>query len=150
MKTIRIIVLAAATLLFLSCTARKEIPVRIDAVRPPIPGTHIIETTVNRSEYGKSLRYQKALQRLRLVPILRSAQFSGEVPEYRLFDVQPLGPAHFLGLREADILIAANGYIIYDPEKFKTYLMLLQNEKTADIEIRRNGQHILYKYTFTD
>ena len=143
------ILIASVLLLFAaSCTAKAPVPVRIDAVRPPVQGTDSIPTKISRAEYIEVLKNQKSLQRLRLVPILTSAKFQNTIPEYRLFDVEQGGAAHFLGLRNADILVAANGYIIYDQEKFKTYLILLQNESRAEIEIRRDGRHILYKYIF--
>ncbi len=137
-------------LAFASCAPKNVVtPMRISSVRGMIPGTEVINKKVSRSEYKKSLAGVKAFDRLRLVQLMTRSQ-NDELPENRLFDIMPGTPAVLLGLQNADILIAANDYVIHSPLKFKQYLILLQNEKTAEIEIRRDEHPIIFKYEFVD
>lgn len=103
---------------------------------------------ISRAEYTKALQNQKALQRLRMVPLLRSAKFATGIPEYRLFDVEPGSAADVLGLKNSDVLIAVDDFILYDSQKFKSYLMLLQNEQSSNLEVQRESKPILFKYVF--
>lgn len=148
-KASRYLLLACCFLSVFSCTTKEpELPVKLSSVRPSLPGTKVVELEIPRDVYIEALSNQKALQRLRLVPLLRSAQFASPIPEYRLFDIEEGSAPAVLGLRNSDVLISANDFILYDAQKFKAYLMLLRNENNAEIEIRRGEEHLLFKYLF--
>ena len=137
-------------LAFSSCAPKAVVvPVRISSVRGMIPGTEVINKKISRADYKESLDNVKAFDRLRLVELMTRSQ-NEELPEHRLFDLMPGTPAVVLGLQNADILVAANDFVIHNPFKFKQYLILLQNEKTAEIEIRREEHPMIFKYEFVD
>jgi type II secretory pathway component PulC len=136
-------------LILTACSTAKDTRVlKLSSIRGESPGTAVVTRTISKELYAKSINNQTAMQRMRLVPILINSKAPGSLPEYRLFDILPDSAASVLGLKNADVLVAANDFVIYDPPKFKTYLALLKNEKEAFIEIRREGQPIIFKYQF--
>lgn len=144
----RFLFLALVGMLSSCATTKVVVPKKISSVRGIIPGTDSLPVTIVKSKYSESLKNPKELERLRLVPIIASGSDSESLPEYRLFDIQAGSPPAILGLMNSDILVGANDFAIYDPLKFKQYLILLQNEKSAFIEIRRDGQPIIFRYQF--
>lgn len=136
------------TALVIGCHRQPRLPTQLSSVRPPPPNSRTMELVVPREEYLARLRDPSMIGRMRVVPMTTRADESGGIPEYRLFGIREESPAYLLGLRNADILVSANDFIIYDPQKFKGYLVLLQNQTEAQIEIRRGGDPIIFQYTF--
>jgi type II secretory pathway component PulC len=84
---------------------------------------------------------------VRLVPVYQSVS-STQTYEYRLFDVSPDGVYGLLGLENSDIIVAADRYLLKNPNQFPAFVRLLSNENEATIEIRRGGEGRLLKYSF--
>jgi type II secretory pathway component PulC len=68
--------------------------------------------------------------------------------EYRVFDINQDGVYALLGLENADIIVSANRYLIKNPAQFPAFVQLLAAENEAQIEIRREGEARLHKYSF--
>ena len=122
----------------------------IDNVRPKPEFIKTIEMQINRKEYSNRLIHAGNLNVARLVDIYSRETAGGYISEYRVFDIRKGSVLELLGLQNIDILVAANNYVVPNQEVFWQYLGLLQNERVASIEIRRNGQPLLFKYTFID
>jgi type II secretory pathway component PulC len=84
---------------------------------------------------------------IRLVPVFQSVS-STDSYEYRVFDINQDGVYALLGLENADIIVAANRYLIRNPAQFPSFVQLLAAENEAQIEIRRDGEARLHKYSF--
>lgn len=123
----------------------------LSRLRPAPAGIETVELSLDRQALLRALERVSAVERLRLVEIFTSRPEAGPLfPEYRLFDVEPGSVYHLMGLRNADILIAANDRILVNPVVFKQYVRLLPNEKEAQVHIKRGGKEILLKYRIVD
>jgi type II secretory pathway component PulC len=85
--------------------------------------------------------------RLRMVPVFQSTA-PGRAVEHRLFDLNSKSVYALLGLQSADIIVAADGFLVKRPDQFMIFTQLLQGQDQAPIEIRRNGEARLLKYAF--
>jgi general secretion pathway protein C len=84
---------------------------------------------------------------VRLVELLRGKdELVAGYPEYRIFGIRPDSVYSLLGLENADVIIAANGYIIDSPGKFPKYVSLLSEEKGGEVIIRRGGELLELRY----
>jgi S1-C subfamily serine protease len=63
--------------------------------------------------------------------------------------VKPGGIAELLGLKNADILVSAHGYVVQTPIQFYKYLQLLRSDKQTWIEVRREGKPMILKVQVT-
>lgn len=109
-----------------------------------------IELTVARRDFQAAVERTQAADRLRIVPVFRRETAGGGIPEYRLFEVGNDTPYGLLGLQTADVLVAANEYLIYDPEGFRRYVKLLGAEEVVSIEVVRAGKSMLLRTTFSE
>jgi type II secretory pathway component PulC len=125
--------------IFCGCNRTPKLPTDINAVRKAPSNLKKVNVFVSRETYKNALEQQENVSSVRLVPILLANGAQTAAPEYRMFGIVTDSPAAMLGLQNTDVLIAANDYIIYEPEKFKAYLNLLAAEKEAALEIRRAG-----------
>lgn len=144
------------TLALGACVALKgergpEGAVQIDSIRKSPPsGIQRIPMTV-RIEDLRRAQGNIELNRLRVLKIVLSAGGSSgddPMPQYRLFDVKPGGVAEVIGLQNADVLVAANGYVVYHPDQFLRYLVSIPLDEETFIEIRRDGRPIMLEYKF--
>lgn len=110
------------------------------------PNVQIVERNVYRKEYVDRVDNGGAFNNARFVEVYGRIGAIG--PEYRFFNVQPESIYASLGIENADVLVAANGYFVPSREVFWQYLILLKNEKKAEIELVRNGQPLLMKINF--
>lgn len=97
----------------------------------------------------KKAQSNTELNKMRVIPIVLSvAQSNGSAaPEYRLFfDNKKGGLFNLLGLQNADVLIAANGYVVFNPNQFLRYLASLPFNDGTFIEIIRNEKSLLLQY----
>lgn len=127
--------------------------VKLDSMRKGPPANlQTVPVTVRYDEFRKA-ESNPDVNRMRVVRIVTSPSAAGAGdelnPEYRLFDIQKGGVAQVLGLENADVLVAANGYVVYHPDQFMRYLAGLPVEGGTFIELRRNGKPMLLKYTFS-
>lgn len=87
--------------------------------------------------------------KVRLVRLTRPGSSDGAPPEFRLFDVRENSAPYVIGLRSADILIAAHGYVVFTPQQFGSYLRALPGEEAGSIEVNREGKPIRFEITVT-
>lgn len=124
---------------------------KISEFRSTIPvNRDTVELTVARQDFQAAVERTQHDDRLRIVPVFRRERAGGGIPEYRLFDVGQGTPYGLLGLQTADILVAANDYLIYDPEGFRKYVKLLGRESVVSIEVIRGGRSMLLRSTFSE
>jgi general secretion pathway protein C len=103
---------------------------------------------LERAEFKRLLAQNGSLRGIRFVPILHGKdEPSPGYPEYRIFGITPESVYSRMGLENADILIAADGYVLDNPGKFPQYVTLLSDQKSGFVNIRRSGNSIQLSYT---
>ena len=120
-------------------------PVLIENVRPAPVGIVEEQKQVSRSQLDRALEASRGASNVRIVPLVTSAAQAPVTPEYRVFNVKNGGIAELLGLKNADILVSAHGFVIQTPLQFYKYLQLLRSNKETRIEIRREGKPMILK-----
>lgn len=125
-------------------------PTKISSLRPVPEGIQEMSKTLSRVAYTRALEGSRGAGNLRIVPLVVAANQAPSSPEYRIFNVKKGSVGEFLGLQNADVLIAAHEYVIRDPGQFYAYLQALVAQGESQIEIRRDTKPILIKYTFID
>ena len=123
---------------------------KVDSLRgaPPFD-RRTVNIPVQREEYRKALEMEGSVNDARLVQIFHRGKAEEEFKEYRLLDVRPGSVYDILQLRQADVVVAADGYVVPNPAMFWNYLRLISRfEEGASIEIRRGGAPILMQYSF--
>ncbi|RIL08294.1 MAG: hypothetical protein DCC75_09285 [Proteobacteria bacterium] len=124
---------------------------KITNFRPTPANLEIQELTISRRSLKEALERAAINKKVRVVPVFNSsAAAEANIPQYRLFEVAPESAYHLLGLRNADVMVAANERIIVNSFIVPTFVQLLPAEQTAQIEIRREERPILFKYTFVE
>jgi hypothetical protein len=111
------------------------------------PDIKRVELSITRDQLLTALEQDVLTDRLRVVQTF-SSQESGNVPLYRLFDVHPKSIYGILGLKNADILVAANERYLRNSLVFKQFVRMLRGESTAMIEVVRGVEPILFSYKF--
>jgi len=121
-------------------------PVKIDEVRGYNPNAEVVEISIDRERFIASLREPQNLARIRLIKVFshQSAAVGG-TPEYRVFDILPDSPYAMLGLRVGDVLVAVQGWVLIDPDRFPPYVQMLQFENSTELEIRRENEPLLLR-----
>ena len=124
--------------------------VLLDSVRVKPADIREIPVTVDYAALRQAQSNYDLNSPLRIVKLVLSASpGSGEVlPQYRLFEVRKGSIADVLGLQTADVLVGANGYVVYNPEQFKRYMMSIPVPTGTYIEIRREGRPLFLRYDF--
>ena len=122
----------------------------ISSVRPTPEGITILEKTVSRGEVMRALEASRGSTNVRIVPLVTSAAQAPATPEYRIFNVRPGSIAELLGLRNADVIVAAHDYVIQAPNQFYNYLQLLSSQKATAVEVRREGKPIKLALVIAD
>ena len=124
----------------------KAEPKFIEDVRPVPPAQKVLSYTIQRRDLQNAL-VKIGESPIRLVPVYQSVS-AGESYEYRIFDVRNDSVYALLGIENSDILVAADRYLVKNPAQFPVFVQLLSNENEATIEIRREGESRLMRYTF--
>ena len=115
-------------------------------LRTTPPDIKRVQVKITREHLLTALDQDMLTDRLRVVPTY-SREETG-TPLYRLFDVHPKSVYGVLGLKNADVLVAANERYLRNPFVFKQFVRLLRNESSARIEIVRGVEPVLFVYTF--
>ena len=122
---------------------------KIDSLRGAAPfDRRTIRTTINRNVYREKLQAEGSVNDARLVQVFHRGEAETEQKEYRLLDVRPGSVYELLKIKQADVLVAANGYVVPTPSMFWNYLRLISRFEVASIEVRRGGTPVLLEYTF--
>lgn len=109
----------------------------------------IERVTFTRKDLAQAAAHPETAK-VRLVRLTRPGSSDGAPPEFRLFDVHENSAPYIIGLRSADILVAAHGYVVYTPQQFGSYLRLLPKENTGSIEVNREGRPIRFEITIVE
>lgn len=125
-------------------------PAKITEVRPAPMGLTTIDFTIPKQKLSIAIEASRGSSNVRIIPLVTSATQAPSTPEYRLFNVRKGSVAALLNLKNADILVAVSEYVVRDPRQFYAYLEALRSEKVAQIEVRREGKPILFKYNFVE
>lgn len=129
------------------CTPQAPLePKRIEEIRPIPPLLKVTTFTIQRNDFRNAV-LRGPDNAIRLVPVYETVASRGSF-ENRLFEIRPGSVYALLGLENRDILVAANGFLVKQPEIFTRFVELLAQENEATIEIRRNGEPRLMKYVF--
>lgn len=125
--------------------------VTIESVRGAAHSGQVVPISVARAQLKDILAKGSDLNQLRVVQITQSSTGnSNAAPEYRLFGIKSGSIADALGLANADVLIAASGYVVFSPKQFADYLHALTELKDGSIEVRRDQEALMLKYTILD
>lgn len=126
-------------------------PVLLSQVRPVADNLERVTLSIRKADLKAAIERGEAVNTIRMIRLFRrGGPGPYQFPEYRLFDIQAGSVFTLLGLQNADVLVALNDYVLYDPTKFPVYVRLLQNETDAQIEIRRGEQPVLLQYQFLE
>lgn len=93
------------------------------------------ETT---KEKIRALNQGKFTSKVRLVPLTMSD--ANATPEYRVFNSVEGSTPYELGMRNADILVAVEGYAVFSPAQFAHYLGILSEKSETVLELKREGK----------
>ena len=121
-------------------------PKFIDDIRKIPPPLKVINFTIQRRDLQDALTRTNE-NTIRLVPVFQTASL-GPSYEYRVFDVKNGSVFNLLGIQVADIVIAADRYLIKRPEQFSAFVQIMAGLDEASIEIRRGGESRLLRYRF--
>ena len=145
----------AVLLILTSCSSSRSRvpdyePTRIDEARGFNSNPRVIDISIPRPDYITSVREPGMLARLRLVRVFsQQSSAVGGTPEYRVFDIQPDSPYAMLGLMVGDVLVAVEGWVLFEPDRFPRYVQLLQFENSSELEIRRADEPLLLRISLT-
>ena len=131
-----------------SSTVQSVEPVSIASIRPVPAGIETITLNVSKDQLARALETGRGAANVRIVPLVTSAAQAPASPEYRVFNVRPGSVAAIIGLKNADVLVAAHDYVVQSTQQFYNYLQLLRMQEKSSIEIRRDGKPIRIEVTF--
>lgn len=146
----RLILLALLASLIGGCAPRvkpEQKAVQISTIRPTPPERKEVVLEVSRERLLEALNGKPGLNTMRLVRVFNGQpSISSLLPEYRLFDIKSHSAYELLGLRNGDVLVSANDYVLFEPGIFFQYVSLFREASDPFIEIRRSGKPVLIRY----
>lgn len=119
--------------------------VKVASYNQEVESAPVLSKTVSRADLRKAISHGNSA---RVVELLYGRDSSPGYKQYRLFGVDKNGPYALLGLENADIVVAANGYVLNSAEKLPKFIGLLPGEESATLDVRRSGKAIRFSYTF--
>jgi S1-C subfamily serine protease len=122
-------------------------PITISSIRPGPIGIETVTSAISKDEISRALETGRGSSNVRVVPLVTSAAQAPASAEYRVFNVRPGSVAALIGLKNADILVAAHDYVIQSPQQFYNYLQLLRAQEKSSIELRRDGKPLRIEFT---
>jgi type II secretory pathway component PulC len=128
--------------------ARPRGAVKLSDVRPVPESRTEKQMTLSAEALLEALAKGNQINRIRIVPIFyRSSQIGESYPEYRLFEIQNGSIYERVGLRNGDVLVAADDYVVFTPDQFREYMRVFPRLENPSMEITRDGKPLLFKYT---
>ncbi len=125
------------------------VPVKLDSLRgAPPPGMKQIEKIVDRKAYSKLIQTEGDLNSARLVEVFNRNKEGAGPQEFRILDVQRGSAYEFIGLQNADVIVATDGYVVPDQSMFWNYMLLIQSFEEAKIELRRDNNPTMLRVIF--
>ena len=107
--------------------------------------TREVVVHLDESKLLRILQHPNANQ-VRVVETLSN----GGPPSHRLFDIQRGGVFDLLKLKNADVLLAVNDYIVYDAQRFAAFPQFIPVDRRASVLVQRGRDVVLYKYWIGD
>lgn len=144
MRKISVVLCVVCVALGCSMSAPRGGSVRLSDYRPVPEERRSIPVTVSREELKMALAKGEIVNSIRIVEVFRRG--GTNFPQYRLFDIRPGSVYELLKIENADILVAANDYVVFTPEQFRAFVKLMAKQNTPTIEVARHGKSILYEY----
>ena len=146
-----VFVLTLSLLLLTGCAPSSKGALSIEKVRAenaesvnPVK----IPVKVTKQDYREALS-SRNINRVRMVELFQPRPSSlQKIAEYRLFEIQSKSVFRMLGLRNKDVLVAADGYVVQSPRQFYDYVAALSGVEAATIEIRRDKRPLLLDIEF--
>lgn len=132
--------------IFISCNSSKfgsGKARKISEVRLIPPVFREVQKNVSHESFKRVINGDGEVNKARMVEIYRRGQSKEAPAEYRLLDVDKEGIFYLIGLRNRDVIVAADGYVIPSGQLFWEYIKLMDKTKNASIEIKRGGRTIL-------
>ena len=123
-------------------------PVPIAQYNRQVRDAKVISKQIDRGEFKALLSHAAPQQTVRIVELLYGRDTSPGHKEYRVFGIEKGSAFHLLGLENADVVVAANGYVLHSVDKLPRFVELLADEESGSIDLRREGKAIRYQYTF--
>ena len=151
MKNTLKILCILSMLLVSGCSSRThQGAIKLSDVRLNDPiDIEVREREILKKDLQRALSNSAATERLRVIEMANSVLGTkNAIPEYRLFDITPGSVYDILGLQNSDILVAADGYVPTFGSQFKEYVKLLNIAENAQVEIKRAGRTVRYRYMF--
>lgn len=94
-----------------------------------------------------SLKKTELVSRLRLVQVFERDNENSKIPpKYRLFGIEEHSIYHLLGLRNVDVLVAADHKPVYNTQGFKQLMFLLPQMRRLSLEIIRDERPLTFVY----
>ncbi|RMD86505.1 MAG: hypothetical protein D6808_03175 [Candidatus Dadabacteria bacterium] len=121
-----------------------------ESLKYPYPeeGLPVKTYTISKKELRAKLDLSPAINRIRVIKLYGGRDFS--TPRYRLLDVKKESVYYFLGIRNRDILLSADGFIINSGYLFPRFVSLLPGERKAKIRIIRRGKEMVLRYNLVN
>jgi len=116
---------------------------RVDKLRAAPVVAQVKPRQIDKEIYARAVQSKELLSSLRLVPILKGETEKMPYPEYRVFGIKKGSPYSLLGLENADVLVAAEGFVVRDPATVPVYARLVLDQGRSQLEIRRGQEPIL-------
>lgn len=123
--------------------------VKVSTIRKKPAFAQQVKKVLVRDEYQLLLAEGGETNKVRLVEVYSSDRAAGLI-KYRFFGVRTGGVFEYLGLKDADVLVSIEGYVVSNQALLWQYLNLLGRLPKGEIEIERNGVAMTLSYSFTD
>jgi hypothetical protein len=109
-----------------------------------------IDISLNKDEFIQILKEGGDNNKVRLVRIYHRGESTDSPGKYRLLDVKDDGIFAYMQLKENDLILAADDYIIPKPIVFWEYIKLIPSVGKASVEVERGGNNLLLNYVFVE
>jgi len=116
---------------------------------PDAPGAKEKINIISKKKYFERIS-ATANNYIRMVPVLmRDPRHAGH-DYYRFFDIQEDSIYSLIGLKNNDIVVSANNYVVPGQRVFWEYIKYLPKVTDPKIEIIRNSEPLILKYMLID
>jgi hypothetical protein len=120
-------------------------PVRYSGLKGANDGRDEKVLTLSKSKFKGLTSEYSSFSALRLIQVFDSMA-EDRFPRYRVFGITPQSVWHYMGLENADVLLAAHDYVVFNPGQFFRYVQVLPQEEEGFVELQRLGKPVLIRY----
>ena len=123
---------------------------KLSDVRPPLSDTKKVAIDIPKQRFTRAIREGGDLNKVRLVEIFHRAGAGSNIPEFRFMGIKSDSVYAMLGIRNLDVLVGANDFVVPGQQVFWRYLQVMPDVPQPNIEIRRDGVPIVFEYSFVE